>query len=79
MTNEGREGRKPMQETYIATVSVYVIGPKFEVMREIEKVITANIENENFAHAMDKDEEYNLKVVARHASSPLPKPLRSSG
>lgn len=31
-----------MQETYIATVSVYVIGPNFEVVREIEKVITAS-------------------------------------
>lgn len=31
-----------MQETYIATVSVYVISPNFEVVREIEKVITAS-------------------------------------
>jgi len=63
-----------MQDTYIATVSVYVIGPNFEVAREIEKVIIANIENEDFAYALDKGEAYNLKVVARHVSSPLPKP-----
>jgi hypothetical protein len=63
-----------MQETYIATVSVYVVGPNFEVARELEKVIIANIEDEGFAYALGKDEEYNLKVVARHVSSPLPKP-----
>jgi hypothetical protein len=63
-----------MQDTYIATVSVYVIGPNFEVAREIEKVIIANILDEDFAYALDKGKEYNLKVVARHVSSPLPKP-----
>jgi hypothetical protein len=60
-----------MQETYVATVSVYVIGPNFEVAREIEKVIIANIEDEDFANVLDKDGEYNLKVVARHVSSTL--------
>jgi len=63
-----------MHKTYIATVSAYVIGPNFEVAREIEKFIIANIEDEDIAYAIHKDEEYNLKVVARHASSPLPKP-----
>ena len=63
-----------MQDTYIATVSVYVIGPNFEVVRELEKVIIANVEDEDFAYALAKDKEYNLKVVARHMSSPLPKP-----
>ena len=62
-----------MQDTYIATVSVYVIGPNFEVVREIEKVIIANVEDEDFAYALHKDEEYNLKVVARRMS-PLQKP-----
>jgi hypothetical protein len=51
-----------------------VIGPNIEVVREIEKVIIANVEDEDFAYALDKDEEYNLKVVARRMSSPLPKP-----
>jgi hypothetical protein len=43
-----------MQDTYIATVSVYVIGPNFEVVREIEKVIIANVEDEDFAYALTR-------------------------
>jgi hypothetical protein len=71
MTNEGRN---PCRTPTLRPSRVYVIGPNFEVVREIEKVIIANVEDEDFAYALDKDEEYNLKVVARRMSSPLPKP-----
>jgi hypothetical protein len=31
-----------------------VIGPNFEVVREIEKVIIANVEDEDFAYALTR-------------------------